>query len=323
MILGRRDFMRLSALAAATAGLGGAAGAAERRDGMPYRVLGKTGAKVSLLCLGGFHIGVSSLSDEDSIRLQRTAIDAGVNFLDNAYIYHNGRSETLMGRALRDGYREKAFLMTKHFTDARDAESVKRQLEESLTRLQTDVIDLWQVHQVQRAAHAPAVYENGVLDVMEKAREEGKVRFLGFTGHSRPEYHLEMIERGFAWDALQMPVNAVDHHWTSFEKSVLPKAIEKGIGVIGMKSLGGSPGQFVNRANVFTAAECLRYAMSLPVASVVSGIDTMERLEENLAIAKAFEPLTQDELAAMLSRSREIADGGTFEPYKDKELEQV
>lgn len=320
MRLGRRDFLRLSALAATLASTGAAPEPVERRNGMPYRVLGKTGAHVSLLCVGGYHIGQKSLTDEESIRLQRTAIDEGVNFFDNAYIYNDGRSEELMGRALRDGYREKVFLMTKHFAEERDAGSAQKQLEESLRRLQTDVIDLWQVHQIMEAHHPKGVYENGVLDVMVKAREDGKIRYIGFTGHSRPEYHQEMLDRGFDWDTVQMPINAFDHHWTSFQNSILPQAVKRNMGVIAMKTLGGSPGQFVNNANVLTADECLRYAMNLPVSTVVSGMDSLERLTANIATAKSFVPLTEEEVASILAKCAEAARDGQFEPYKKREL---
>jgi uncharacterized protein len=318
MEVGRRDFFRISALAAAVSSLGGAPEVVEKRNGMPYRVLGKTNEHVSLLGLGGAHIGGRSLTDEESIGLQRTAIDEGVNFLDNAYVYNKGRSEELMGKALRDGYREKVFLMTKTYTRERDGAGARKQLEESLSRLQTDHLDLWQVHQIMEPHEPQWVYEKGILDVLTKAREEGKVRFVGFTGHARPEYHLEMIERGFDWDTVQMPINPVDHFWTSFQKSVVPEAKKRNIGIIGMKSLGGSPGQFVNNAQVLTARECLRYAMNMPLATVVSGIDSMEKLRENIETAKSFEPLSEDEVATILAKADPIAEGGNFEPYKRK-----
>ncbi len=318
MSLGRRDFFKISALAAAITSLGGAPETMEKRNDMPYRVLGKTNEPVSLLCLGGAHMGRTSLTDDEAVALQRTAIDEGVNFLDNAYVYNNGRSEELMGKAMRDGYRDKVFLMTKTYTRERDGTGAQEQLEESLRRLQTDCIDLWQVHQVMEPHEPQWIYERGILDVMTKARDEGKVRYLGFTGHSRPEFHLEMIERGFDWDTLQLPVNAVDHHWTSFEKSVLPEALERNLGVIGMKSLGGSPGQFVNSANILTARECMHYAMNMPVATVVSGVETMDKLRENLAIAKSFEPLDEEQVEDILAKAAPIAEGGEFEPYKRK-----
>ena len=320
MQIGRREFLKVSALAAALAALGPAPATVEKRNGMPYRTLGKTGERVSLLCVGGYHIGVKDLSEAESVRLQRTAIDEGVNFLDNAYIYHKGRSENLMGKAMRDGYRDKVFLMTKHYAKERDAVSAKKQLEESLTRLQTDVIDLWQVHQIHEAGHPAAVYASGMLDVMTKARDEGKVRYIGFTGHSRPEWHQEMLDGGFDWDTVQMPINAFDHHWTSFQNSILPQAIEKNMGVIAMKTLGGSPGQFVNNAKILTAAQCLRYAMNLPVSTVVSGMDTFDKLKANIATAKAFEPMANEEVADILARCHDAAQGGQYEPYKEKTI---
>jgi aryl-alcohol dehydrogenase-like predicted oxidoreductase len=283
-------------------------------------MLGKTGEKVSLLCLGGSHIGERSLSDEESIRIMRTAVDEGVNFFDNAYIYKRGRSEELMGRALRDGYRDKVFLMTKFYTTERDVESAREQLEESLRRLQTDYIDLWQVHQIHAPEHPRLVYENGLPEFMEKMREEGKVRYIGFTGHTRPEYHREMFERGYHWDTVQMPINPADHHWTSFEQSILPLALDKGTGVIAMKTMGGGDGTLVNQAGKFSARECLEYAMNLPVGTVCSGMDSMENLRENLETVRNFEPLAEEQVAAILSKAAPLADGGTYEPYKAKQL---
>lgn len=313
----RRDFLKLSA---AVAGLLGATpSSAEVRNGIPYRLLGDTGEKVSLLGVGGSHIGEESLTDEEAVRIMRTAVDEGVNFFDNAYVYKRGRSETRMGTALRDGYRDKVFLMTKQYTNERDAESVMPQLEESLRRLQTDHIDLYQVHQIHESDHARKVYENGIPEILERAREQGKIRYVGFTGHSRPEFHREMVERGFRWDALQMPVNPVDHFWTSFQESILPLALERRIAVIGMKSLGGSPGQFVNRARALTAEECMTYAMSMPIATLVSGMDSMARLRSNLDIVRRFRPLEQSEIDRILAKAQPIASGGEFEPYKWKE----
>ena len=324
MKLSRRDFFKVSAVAAAVTSLGGAPPTVDTQNGMPYRMLGRTGEKVSLLCLGGNHIGVDTLRDEESIRIMRTAVDEGVNFFDNAYIYQQGRSETRMGMALREGYRDRVFLMTKVYSDGRDVKAARRQLEESLTRLQTDVIDLWQVHQIHRSEHPRLTYETGLLDMMLKAREEGKIRYIGFTGHARPEWNAEMIDLGFAWDATQMPINPCDHHWVSFERGVLPKAVENNIGVIAMKTLGGSlrkwAGELVENAKVVTAEECLRYAMSLPVTTVASGMDSMDVLQKNLAIAKSFKPLEEAQLADILARCQAAAQGGEYEPYKKKEL---
>ena len=322
MQIDRREFLRLSAMVAAVAGLGGAPPAVERRGDMPYRVLGSTGEHVSLLCLGGNHIGVPQLTEAESIRIMRTAVDEGVNFFDNAHMYYEGRSEELMGKALRDGYRDKIFLMTKFYSKARDVEEAQRQLEESLARLQTDVLDLWQVHMVQRPEDPAAVYESGLLDFLSRMRTEGKIRYVGFTGHARPEFHVEMMQRGFRWDACQMPLNACDHHWVSFEKAALAEAVRRKIGVIAMKTLGGSlrewPGEIPTHAKALSAQECIRYAMNLPVAAVAVGMDSLEVLRANIKIAEGFEPLTDAELQDILGRCLEAAEGGAYEPYKLK-----
>ena len=314
MHIDRRSFLKYSAFAAALTAMGGPPALSEERNGIPYRILGKTGESVSILCLGGFHIGLPSLSDEESIRITRTALDEGVNFLDNAYVYQGGRSEELMGKAMRDGYRDKAFLMTKFYTFERDAASARQQLEESLRRLQTDVIDLWQVHQIHHASHPAAVYENDLPEVMLKARDEGKIRYIGFTGHSRPEWMGEMLDGGFEWETIQMPTNAFDHHWTSFEHSILPRALDKNIGVIGMKSLGGQA-QFLG-PELLTAKECLHYAMNLPIASVVCGMDNMDFLRQGIEAARTFRPLEEEEVAELLARCSGAAAGGDLEYYK-------
>lgn len=325
MRLKRRDFLRLSGIAAGLTALGAAPEPVERRNEIPYRVLGRSGEKVSLLGLGGFHIGVDSLSEEQSIRLMRTAADEGINFFDNAHMYHDGRSEERMGKALRDGYRDKVFLMTKFFSDERDVPTAEKQLEESLTRLQTDVIDLWQVHLVRRASQPKAVYEGGLLDFLTKAREQGKVRYIGFTGHTRPEYLAEMIERGFEWDSVQMPINPLDHHWVSFQGGVMPKALKNNIGVIAMKTLGGSlrkwPGEIPANSGVLTAAQCHRFVLNLPVSTLVSGMDSMDVLEKNMKTVREFEPLGEDEVVDILARCEEAAQGGQFEPYKKDKIE--
>ena len=320
MKLGRREFLRLSAVASALAGLGATPSAAETRNGMPYRTLGETGEQVSLLGVGGYHVGFPHVSDEDAIRIMRTAVDEGVNFFDNAYIYNDGRSERVMGEALRDGYRDKVFLMTKFYTNERDVAGAKKQLEESLQRLKTDVIDLWQVHQIHRAEHPRLVYENDLPEMLVKAKEEGKIRHFGFTGHSRPEYLQEMIDGGFAWETVQMPVNPADHHFTSFQNSVMQSAIEKKIAVIAMKTLGGTPGEIVNNGKFLTVKDCLSYVMNLPVATVVSGMDSLDKLKENIGIAKAFKPLGQEEVVAILAKCEQQALTGRYEPYKQGQV---
>lgn len=316
MQLARRGFLKWSATAAVLTVTGAEQNGPELQNGMPCRVLGRTGEKVSLLCLGGAHIGLPQVSEEDGIRIIRTAIDEGVNFLDNAWEYNGGLSEERMGRALKDGYRDKVFLMTKH--KGRDKASAQRQLEDSLRRLDVDVIDLWQFHEIVQPDLPGRIYGEGALDVALEAKAQGKIRYIGFTGHHFPAYLVEMIERGFEWDTIQMPLNVFDHHFRSFEHEVLPRALDKGIGVIAMKALGGSPGEIPNRSKAASVEECLRYTMSLPVATVCSGIDSIDVLRQNLAIAKSFQPITAQERAALLARTRADAAEGAYEPYKTR-----
>lgn len=310
----RRDFLKTTTAAVIGASLAPPLAQAEVRNGMPYRPLGKTGEMVSLLCVGGSHIGQGNVTEEEAIRIMRTAVDEGVNFFDNAWAYFDGKSEERMGKALKDGYRDKVFLMTKH--KGRDAATAQQQLEDSLRRLDVDVVDLWQFHEVVHPDFPKAIYENGAIDVALKAREEGKIRYIGFTGHHYPKYHNEMIDRGFPWDTVQMPLNVFDHHFRSFEQSTMVKARENEMGVIAMKTLGGNPGTIPNASKAATAEECLRYAMSLPVATVVSGMDSMEHLRANLATAKAFKPFEPEELKALLARTAPDAANGNYEPYK-------
>lgn len=313
-LVNRRNFIKTSAAALAAAAMLPAPAAAEVRNGMPYRTLGKTGEKVSLLCIGGSHIGQEMLSDDEAVRLMRTAVDEGVNFFDNAYHYYNGRSEERMGAAMRDGYRDKIFLMTKH--KGLNAKTAQAELEGSLRRMQTDVIDLWQFHEIVHPVQAGRIHDGDAIEYALKARDEGKIRYIGFTGHHIPAFLVDMMERGFPWDAVQMPINIFDAHFESFLDEALPMAVEKEIGVLAMKTLGGSPGNIPNRSGACSVAECLRFAMQQPVATVVSGIDSMERLEENLRITKEYKPFTPEELADVLARAREDALKGQYEPYK-------
>ncbi len=312
MQLKRRDFLKLS-VAGAGLMLAAPPATAALHNGMPYRTLGRTGEKVSLLCLGGSHIGGNNLTDEQSISMMRYAVDAGVNFFDNAHAYHGGRSETLMGRALKDGYREKVFLMTKN--KGRNTADAREQLDASLRRLHVDVIDLLQVHEIVRPEQPGQVYDDGALDVLLEARDAGKIRYIGVTGHNYPQFLNEMLERGFPWDTIQMPLNVCDVYFRSFQQETLPKALELGLGVIGMKSMGGSPGA-IPRSGEVAPDECLKYAMSLPVSSVCSGMDSQEVLEANIALAKSFTPLSEAERLDILERSRPLSLTGTREPYK-------
>ncbi len=315
MQMERRDFLKVSAASALGLALAGPAAAKTppSRNGMPYRSLGKTGVDVSLLCLGGYHIGVNSLTDEEAVRLMRTAVDEGVNFFDNAWQYNNGRSEERMGLALKDGYREKVFLMTKH--KSRDRASAQKHLEDSLRRLQVDVIDLWQFHEVCLPGEPEGIYNGGPLEYALEAKAQGKIRFIGFTGHNLPGIHKETIERGFAWDTVQLPINVYGTHFRPFE-DVLPIANKKGIGIIAMKSMAGGP---ILKTKGATAEECLRYTMSQPVSAVCSGMDSLDILKQNLALAKNFKPMEKAEIAALLERTKPFATAGEHEWYKAKD----
>jgi predicted aldo/keto reductase-like oxidoreductase len=280
---------------------------------IPLRKFGRTGVEVSALGLGGFHLGTMSRK-QDAVRLVQQAVDAGVTFMDNAWEYHEGRSETLMGEGLR-GRREKVFLMTKVCTHGRDRKTAMRQLEQSLRRLKTDHLDLWQIHEV--------VYENdpdlhfaagGAIEALDQAKREGKTRFVGFTGHKDPSLHLRMLAHDYPFDAVQLPLNCFDSSFRSFERKVLPELVQRGIAAIGMKSLCGEGDPVKKR--VIKAEEGLRYAMSLPVATTVSGIDSPAVLRQNLRVARGFTPMSAPEMDALCASVRATAADGRFELYK-------
>jgi aryl-alcohol dehydrogenase-like predicted oxidoreductase len=278
------------------------------------RKLGSTGATVSVLGLGGFHLGIPG-SEAESVRIARTAIDAGVTFLDNCWDYHDGESERRMGKALRDGYRDRVFLMTK--VDGRTRDSATRQLDESLQRLGVDHVDLMQLHEVIRHSDPKRAFDEGAFEALDAARQAGKVRFIGFTGHKSPEIHLAMLDeaerRGFRFDTVQMPLNVLDAHFDSFEKRVLPRLVEKGIGVIGMKPM--ADGRIVQRG-IATAEECLRYAMSLPVSCTITGCESVERVEQALGVARGFQPLAEADVEALLAKTASSGASGADEQYK-------
>lgn len=282
---------------------------------VPKRPLGKTGVEVSMIGLGGFHIG-SKLSEVESIELIRRAVNNGVTFLDNCWDYNDGASETRMGKALRDGYRKQVFLMTK--VDGRTERSASEQLEQSLKRLQTDHIDLVQIHEVIRMSDPDRCFApGGTIDALTKAKQAGKLRFIGFTGHKDPAIHLAMLEaakqRGFKFDTVQMPLNVMDHHYKSFRHQVLPTLTTNGIGVLGMKSMGSGD---ILKSGVVTPEECLRYALSLPTSVVICGMDSDKVLAQNLRIAREFEPLSEGELSSLLARTAPAAGQGKFEEFK-------
>lgn len=280
---------------------------------IPRRRFGRSGEEVSAIGLGGYHLGNLSTSRE-AIRIVQTAIDEGITFMDNAWEYHDGESERRMGEALV-GRRDRVFLMTKVCTHGRDARVAMRQLEESLRRLRTDHLDLWQVHE--------CVYYNdperhfakgGVIEALDRAKQQGKVRLVGFTGHKDPSIHLEMLAHDYPFDSCQLPLNCFDASFRSFEQTVLPELQRRGIAPIGMKSLGGVGDPVKRRA--LTAEEALGYAMSLPVATTVSGIDSMKVLRQNLAIAQGFRPFGTRQMAALRRKAAGIAEDGRFELYK-------
>jgi aryl-alcohol dehydrogenase-like predicted oxidoreductase len=277
------------------------------------RPFGRHRDQVSIIGIGGYHLG-KARSVAEAVRIVHEAVDAGVNFLDNAWEYHEGESERRMGRAIQDR-RDAVFLMTKVCTHGRDARVAMRQLDESLRRLRTDYIDLWQIHE--------CVYDNdperhfakgGVVEALERAKAQGKVRFVGFTGHKHPEIHLRMLSFGFPFDACQLPLNGLDANFRSFQTRVLPELARQRIAAIGMKSLGGD-GRIVKKRTV-PIADALRYAMSLAVCTTVSGIDSVRVLRQNLKIARAFSPMTARERAQYERRLAEYAGDGRFELYK-------
>jgi predicted aldo/keto reductase-like oxidoreductase len=287
--------------------------------GLPNRPLGKTGVNVSILCLGGWHIG-SVKDEQEAIKIMHAAIDEGVNFFDNAWDYHDGGSETIMGKGLASpGKRKQVFLMTK--CCARDAQTTRQHLEDSLRRLQTDVIDLWQFHELNYDNDPEWIVERGALAEALKAQKEGKVRFIGYTGHKDPRILMDMIGR-HTWDTVQLPTNVCDHFYRSFAREVVPEANKREIGVIGMKSLGGGAdhkGRLIVQ-NVCTVDEALRFALSLPIASLVSGIESMGVLKQNVGVLRNFKPIEGEELAKLLAKVKPVAGDGRHERFKSTQF---
>jgi len=283
---------------------------------VPMRTLGHTGVKVSLVGLGGWHLGFKYIDEQLSIRIIRTAIDEGINFMDNCWDYHEGASEIRMGKALRDGYRERVFLMTK--IDGRTKEEATKQLDESLRRLETDHIDLVQHHEILRFEDPHRIFdEQGANAALVEAREAGKIRFLGFTGHKDPRIHLHMLEvakeNDFRFDTVQMPLNVMDAHYRSFEKLVLPELVQQNIGVLAMKTLANG---MILESKTVTATECLQYAMNLPTSVVITGCENMEDLGQALNAARTFKPLSEEQVTALLARTSQAAARGEFELFK-------
>ncbi|HXM39042.1 MAG TPA: aldo/keto reductase [Gemmatimonadales bacterium] len=286
----------------------------------PTRALGSTGERVSCIGVGGFHIGSKDVDEKLAIRIIRTAIDSGITFMDNSWDYNNGASERRMGKALRTGYREKAFLMTK--IDGRSAGSATRQLNESLRRLQTDCIDLVQHHEVIRYEDANRIFDKeGAQGALEEARKAGKLRYIGFTGHKDPHIHLYMLQvaqqHGARIDTVQMPLNVMDAHYRSFGRLVLPELVSRNIGVLGMKSMGAG---VILKSKTVTATECLHYALNLPTSVVITGIDSMKILNQAIEAARTFRPLSEAEVNALLAKTRGPAARGDFELFKTSTL---
>jgi aryl-alcohol dehydrogenase-like predicted oxidoreductase len=306
----------LALAAGVVAGAGSPAWAAEGSSGgMPYRPLGRTGEKVSALGLGGFHIGYQR-DELESIALIRSAIDRGVTFLDNCWDYNGGASELRMGKALRDGYRQKVFLMTK--VDGRTREAAAKQIDESLRRLQTDHLDLLQFHEIIRREDPDRIFAPaGAMEAFQAARQAGKLRFIGFTGHKDPLVHLRMLEvaaqHNFRFDAVQMPLNVMDAHFRSFQRQLLPVLVKDEVGVLGMKSMGSG---VILQSKTVTPRECLLYALNLPTSTVITGIDSLPLLEQALEAARSFKPMSREEVAALLSRTAQAAAAGQYEPFK-------
>jgi predicted aldo/keto reductase-like oxidoreductase len=276
--------------------------------------LGRTGEKVSIIGLGGYHLGVPD--EPESIRIIRTALDNGVNFLDNCWDYNDGQSEIRMGKALRDGYRQKAFLMTK--IDGQTKKAAAQQMDESLRRLQTDHIDLLQFHEVIRDTDPDRIFApGGGMEAVLEAKKQGKVRYVGFTGHKSPDIHLKMLNTAFSYqftfDAVQMPLNVMDAHYDSFEKKVLPVLVQHDIGVLGMKPMGD---KIILKSKTATPVECLHYSMNLPTSVVITGCDAMNILQQALDAARSFRPMKQGEVASLLAKTAPAAGKGEFERYK-------
>jgi predicted aldo/keto reductase-like oxidoreductase len=296
-------------------GMLGAGAARGQSSDMIYRTLGKTGEKVSAIGLGGHHIGRPK-DENEGIGIIRSALDRGMNFLDNSWDYHNGGSEIRMGKALRDGYRQKAFLMTKF--DGRTKAAAARQIDESLKRLQTDRIDLIQFHENIRLEDPDRFFApGGALEAVLEAKKAGKVRYIGFTGHKDPAVHLRMLDEAaahqFHFDTCQMPLNVMDAHFRSFSNQVVPRLVKEGVAVLGMKPMGDG---IILKSGVVTPVECLHYALNLPTSVVINGCESMDRLNQAFKAAQSFKPLTQAQLSSLLAKTKESAMGGKYELFK-------
>ncbi len=314
-VVSRRSFLKSAAAAAVLSSASPQVLMAETKEGIPQRALGRTGEKVSAIGLGGYHIGKQA-DEAESITIIRSAIDRGITFMDNCWDYNGGASEIRMGKALRDGYRQKVFLMTK--IDGRTREVAARQIDESLRRLQTDRIDLMQFHETIRLEDPDRIFASGgAIEAMMEARQTGKIRHIGFTGHKDPFVHLRMLDvaaaQRFRFDAVQMPLNVMDAHFRSFEHQVLPRLIADQVGVLGMKSMGDP---LILESKTVTPIECLHYALNLPTSTVITGIDSLKVLDQALEAAHSFKPMSREAVARLLVRTSAAAASGRYELFK-------
>ena len=313
--ISRRGFLGFAAASVLMAHADQKIPSLESRNGIPYRTLGRSGERVSLIGLGGYHLGKQADAQE-SIRIIRVGLDEGINFLDNCWDYNGGESEIRMGNALRDGYRQKAFLMSK--IDGRTKVAATAQIDESLRRLQTDRIDLLQFHEVIRDTDPDRIFASGgAIEAVLEAQKAGKVRYIGFTGHKSPDIHLQMLDtaakHGFTFDTVQMPLNVMDAHFNSFEKKVLPVLLKSAIGVLGMKPFGD---HFILDSKTATAVECLHYAMNLPTSVVITGCDSLPILQQALDAARSFRPMESAHVGMLLGKTAKAAEAGQLELYK-------
>jgi predicted aldo/keto reductase-like oxidoreductase len=314
--LTRRAFVKVTLAATAVTGAGlPLLGAGAMTEEMIYRNLGSTGEKVSAIGLGGYHIGIRK-DEPKGIRLIRSAIDRGITFMDNCWDYNDGNSEVRMGKALRDGYRNKVFLMTK--IDGRTRTSAAQQIDQSLRRLQTDRLDLVQFHEIIRMEDPDRVFaQGGAMEAVQEAKKAGKIRFIGFTGHKDPKIHLKMLETAdahqFRFDAVQMPLNVMDAHFRSFEHEVLPVLVKNNIGVLGMKSMGGG---IILKSKTVKPIDCLHYALNLPTSVVITGIENLQNLDQALEAIRTFKPMTQQQVAALLNKTKQAAANGKYDLFK-------
>lgn len=310
--LHRRRFLQAAVASVTAAGIGSEilAGQQGSAGGIPTRPLGKTGQQVSIVGLGGYHIG--TVDESLAISIMHEAIDGGMRFFDNSWDYNGGQSEEYMGKALATGgRRQKVFLMTK--VCARDHQGAKQQLDESLRRLKTDVIDLWQFHEINWDVDSEWLYERGGLRAAEEARQAGKVRFIGFTGHKDPAHLLKMLATPFAWDTVQMPINVLDAHYRSFQKAVVPRCTDRKIAVLGMKSLSNG---IIPKELDLPAEVCRRFSLSLPISSLMCGIKSRENLRQDLAMAQDFKPIVGQDLDELLEKTAHPGRDGKLEPHK-------